>query len=757
MANNRARYEEALNRGHTYAWDQRWAEAVASFQEAAQEEPAEPAPYAGLGMAYVELNQLEDALENYKLAARYSQGEAMHLQRVAEVQEELGLVGEAGKTYTALGEMELKRGRLNEAMNNWHRAIRLEPDLLLAHQRLASVFQRQGAVRNAIQEYLAIARILQAQSEPEKALQACEMALQLDPRNPDVLTAIELVKQGQSLANKTAPASGVVGKSGGLLRRAVDIEKDVREWKPDGQVVETAVPVQDARRMAMEQLADELFEDKGEETDQVAGKLERDYLISQALDYQRRGLINEAISAYEKALATGLTSTAAHFNLGLLYQDKLRFEDAIREFEYSVKDQEFRLASYFALGESYRARGQINKSIESFINVLKIVDMATVRHDQADRLIELYENLADSLVTQGEPEKATAFANSLVEFLGHKGWQDKVKEARQRLDAFSDTGMMILGDVLTSGTEKVLESLYLSQEYSRRSMFNTSIEEIYRAIQLSPNYLPAHIQLGEVLAKQGRHEMSAAKFSMVAATFKARGDINGAIMAFEKVLDMMPLDLSVRGKLIDLLKQHGRIDRALEHYEHMGESYYQLAQVEKARDVYQEALKLAPRGSAERNWPKRLLRAMVDIDIQRLEWRRALPALRDLHELQPDDEWSAMTLVDMYFKVGQPNNAVRTLDQYLMQLVRSGRGVKVTGILQDMVQQRPSDPNLVDRLTRLYIQQNQISEAVAILDKLGEAQLEAGDQEGAVITIEKILTLKPPNANSYRQLLAQLK
>jgi tetratricopeptide (TPR) repeat protein len=369
----------------------------------------------------------------------------------------------------------------------------------------------------------------------------------------------------------------------------------------------------------------------------------------------------------------------------------------------------------------------------------------------------LYENLADSLVTQGEPEKATAFANSLVEFLGHKGWQDKVKEARQRLDAFSDTGMMILGDVLTSGTEKVLESLYLSQEYTRRAMYNTAIEETYRAIQLSPDYLPAHVQLGEVLARQGRHEMSASKFAMVAATFKARGDVNGAIVAYEKVLDLTPLDLAVRGRLIDLLKQHGRIDRALEHYQQMGEAYYQLAQVEKARDVYQEALKLAPRGSAERNWPKKLLRAIVDIDIQRLEWRRVLPPLRDLHELQPEDEWTALTLVDMYFKVGQPNNAVRTLDKYLMQLVRSGRGVKVPGILEDLVEQRPSDPGLVDRLTRFYIQQNRRQEAVAILDKLGEAQLEANDKAGAVLTIEKILALNPQNAAGYQQLLDQLK
>lgn len=180
MATNRARYEEALNRGHTYGWDQRWPEAIEAFNEAARDEPTEPAPFAGLGMAYMELNQLEKALENYKLAARYSRGEVMHLQRVAEVQELLGMADEAGKTYMAIGEIELNRKRLDDAMTNWHRAVRLEPNLLRAHQRLASIYQRQGAVRNAIQEYLAIARILQTQGEKNKALQACQLALQLD-------------------------------------------------------------------------------------------------------------------------------------------------------------------------------------------------------------------------------------------------------------------------------------------------------------------------------------------------------------------------------------------------------------------------------------------------------------------------------------------------------------------------------------------------------------------------------------------------
>ncbi|MCB8926891.1 MAG: tetratricopeptide repeat protein [Ardenticatenaceae bacterium] len=754
MAGNRARFEEALNRGHSHSWDQNWQEAIAEFKVAIEEVANEPAPYAGLGMAYLEMNQLKDALENYKLAARFSRGDVIYLRQVADAQERLGHYGEAGKTYMAIGEVELNRRRLTEAMDNWNRAVRLEPDLLRGHQRLASIYERQGSVHNAIREYLAIARILNSQGKSENALQACQLALKLDPRNAEVLTAIEQIRSGEKLAGESDSPS--FQSSDSISEVAQHMAAALQE-KSGGasKSADAASPVQDARRLASEKLAEDLFDDEGMELN--AKTLQLTTLISKALDFQTRGMTNEAISAYEEAMSLGLDNTAAHFNLGLLYQDKLRFEDAIREFELSVKDHDFRLASYFSLGECHRARGRIEKALEHFINVLKIVDLATVQHSQADRLIELYENLADSLMAQGERDQASAFANALVEFLSHKGWEDKAKEARGRLDAISDSGMMILGDMLTAGSEQVLESLYLSQEYARRGMYDTAVEETYRAIQLSHDYLPAHIQLGELLGKQGRRETAAQKFITVADTYRNRGDVNGAIISYEKSVEMMPLDLAARNRLIDLLKQHGQIDRALEHYLAVGDAYYQLAQIDKARDTYQEALKLAPRGTDEQQWKARLLRLAAEIDMQRFDWRRALTAYKELRGLDPNDERTAITLVDLYYKVGQPVNAVGELDNYLKQLVRSGRGAKVVGILEDMVRQRPSDANLVDRLSRLYIQQKRQADAIELLDKLGEAQLEANETQAAYQTIEKILSLNPPNAASYKQLLAQLR
>lgn len=730
-------YEQAGNLGHSFIWDQRWEDAVKAFQIAISGQPNEPTLYDGLAMAYRGLNQLDKALENYQMAARLAKGDPIYLEQVADVQSKLGHHDQAAQTYMAIGEFKLRDRKIDEAMDKWIMAVQLNPNLLNAHKRLASVYERQNQPEQAINEYLIVGRLYEEQGAPGLALESCQAALKLAPRNAEILTAIEQLQHGEkAFAAETAQSRP--------QSRAKTEEKPKKK---------TIAPVEDAQRIARERMAAEIFADDADEMMQM--KLMG--FITKALDFQTRGVTAEAIQSYEQALKSGMSSNAAHFNLGLLYQEQLRYEEAIKQFEISVRDPEYRLASHFGLGEAHRAVGRIDKAVEHFITVLKIVDLATVKREQADRLIELYESLADSLMTRGDRDRAMNFSSALVDFLSNKGWENEVKEARRRLDAMSaGSGTMILGDILTAGSSKVLEALYRAQEISKRGMHGSAIEEVYRAIELTPNYLPAHMLMAELLVKQQRIGDATQKFLVLARSYQVRGDLNGAIHAYERAVEAAPTDVSTRGKLIGMLKSYGHIDKAIEQYIGMGQAYYQMAQPDRARETYAEALKLAPRGTTNRKWQVQLLRLVGDLDMQRLDWRRALPVYRELRRVDPEDERAAISLVDLLFKTNDPENALKELDRYLVHLAKSGRGGKVVGILEDVFNQRPSDANIGDRLARLYVQQKKVAKAIEVFDKLGEAQLDAGQKKAAVVTIKKILSLNPPNRQAYEQLLTQI-
>jgi predicted Zn-dependent protease len=76
--------------------------------------------------------------------------------------------------------------------------------------------------------------------------------------------------------------------------------------------------------------------------------------------------------------------------------------------------------------------------------------------------------------------------------------------------------------------------------------------------------------------------------------------------------------------------------------------------------------------------------------------------------------------------------------------------------LEDLVKEHP-DQTLYQRTLAAQLHRlNRTAEAVGRLDSLGESLLQAGRRKEAVDVITQILLMDPPNAQAYRQLLAQL-
>jgi len=771
MARNRKIFEEAMRAGADAAWDKDWDRAIRAYQRALAEFPNDAAALTSLGLAYSSAGQLEAALGAYQRASERTPDDPALHEHIGRIREQLGQAEEAVEAYLASAECYMNQQQAAHlALERWLDAIRVRPDDLRAHVKLLQYYQGQGQMREAVRECLAVARIYAARGQNDYAIQACQHALKLAPHDPEVLAVLDDLRYGgqgaveqetgvaQLLPPQTQEAPDLLAAvevpGSGLLDFQVTPEAE--------SVEERGSPIEITRQKALTDLAESFFEEEEEAIAPAVSprlsKAETDALLGRAIDFQTRGEVDEAISAYESVLEAGVDQPAVHFNLGLLYQEKLRFDDAIAQFENSISHPEYVLGSHFALGECYRARGRIDEALEHFVEVLKIVDLATVQREQSDDLIQLYESLADSYIAKGEREQALEFTNSLVEFLSEKGWEDQVIRARQRLDALAQEGPILsLAEMLAiPNSERILESVSLSQEYAKRGMFYTALEECYSALDYAPTYLPVHRQLAQILVGMGKVDEAVSKFVVIADTYWMRGNIRPALAVYERALKLAPMDTGVRVKLIDLLISYGEIDEALDHYLILADSYYHLAQMDRAREIYQEALRLAPRGDPANQWEVRILHKMGDIDMQRVDWKRAIEVYEQIRKLAPDDERARLTLMDLYYRFNRPEVAIAELDELLTIYRESGKTQRIFTILEDVVSERPDNIPLRTRLAQAYLDAGNVDQALVHLDTLGDLQMEAGRFEDAKATVRAIIALNPPNVAAYQQLLDQI-
>ena len=182
MAGKRDLFEQAMTRGHSAAWDQQWDKAMAYYRAALTEFPDDPKALTSLGFAMLQADRPEEALAVYQRAAALTPGDPVAPEKCGEIFERLVRLNEASQTYMAVAEIHLTRRDVQKAIDNWARVVRITPDNLNAHSRLALAYERSGKPNEAVPEYLEVARIFQRAGENEKATQAANRALQLDPK-----------------------------------------------------------------------------------------------------------------------------------------------------------------------------------------------------------------------------------------------------------------------------------------------------------------------------------------------------------------------------------------------------------------------------------------------------------------------------------------------------------------------------------------------------------------------------------------------
>jgi tetratricopeptide (TPR) repeat protein len=772
MSGDQKAFERAMNQGHTAAWDQSWERSAQYYRNALEEFPSHPLALNSLALAFYEMQDYKQALVYYQQSAKAAPDDPLPFEKIARIYESLGNTNLAVQASLKTAELHLKARNVEKALENWLRAIHLQPGNIMARTRLAMVYERMGRKNEAAAEYMATASLMQQTGDLVKAMQVVEYVTQLLPDSEDARRAMQRLRNNQPLPKPGRPRlAGIPAPALETSDRQLAAPKEIAVAVPMD-------PIAEARQKAMSVLASLLFE-QAEEALPVAtassrrglaalargaggalGTADRTRImlhLGQAIESQSQGEDNQAAAELERAMDIGLSHPAAYFNASMLIARR-NGQRALRYLQQSVHNPDYDLASYLVMAQIYQDEGSPVEALTAYLQALRLADATTVAADTADELMQLYEPIIEEQSRSENEEAIKLISKTVAGQLLRPDWRSFLVTARQQLPAQMEGGppLPLAEMLLESNSGQVVEALARVRQMVNQKKYRSAMEEAFNTLQVAPTYLPVHTQIGDILIRYGRTQEAVAKFMLIAELYRLRGETGQAIRLLERVVQMAPMELKVRTKLIDLMIAQGHLDEALNQYMDLATVYYHLAELNLARQTYASALRLAQQVKAERNWSIEILYKLADIDLQRLDLRQAIRVFEQIRTMEPEDTRARHSIVDLNFRLGQEPAALSEVDGFTALLEHSGKREAAIDFLAELAAERPNSMELNKRLADLYVRGGQVLQAVERLDMIADCLLNDGNREGAAAMLKAIIALKPINVNEYRVALERL-
>jgi tetratricopeptide (TPR) repeat protein len=445
MPGNRQAFSTAMNAADRYRWDSHWAEAAREYQRALAEFPDDAMARSGLGFCYMQTKQWQQALNEYEYTLKRDPSNVIALSKTAELYGILNRRDDAYKAYLHLADLYSQAGQGARAEAAWQKAVQLSPHDPEPHERLAAYYFGKKDISFMIQERLAAAQGYLRRNDLTAARMQCEEVLRIDTTNIQAQQMLSMMKaQGQQPSGPLPP-----GASTGATFTSV---AGTMAGTPSGPLAFTGSPM--TERMTSGNISGGntgIMGNMGNfggagnpgpslTTAGLAGggadpALHRRVTASQvtgvlrqAQTFQAQGRFNDAIDLCEQILESGFDRPDARYFLGWLYQEQQRWEEAIRQFQMLLNDPDYALSCYYALGQCYRARGDLRTATIHFDEAVDRVNLDALTVEESDQLVQLCQEAAEAHRALGEMEQASTVYNALLGFLRSRGWKDKVAQ-----------------------------------------------------------------------------------------------------------------------------------------------------------------------------------------------------------------------------------------------------------------------------------------------------------------------------------------
>src|SRR6266487_584455 len=445
MPGNRQAFSTAMNAADRYRWDSQWAEAAQEYQRALAEFPDDAMARGGLGFCFMQTKQWQKALDEYEYTLKRDHNNIIALSKTAELYGILHRRDDAYQAYLHLADLYSQAGQGTRAEAAWQKAVQLSPGDPEPHERLAAYYFGKKDIAFMIQERLAAAQGYLHRNDMKVARTQCEEVLRVDATNIQAKQLLSLMNGHRQQQSDPLPigAEAMFSSVAGAMASSPSgplafTGSPMAEMAVSGNIsggntgimgnmgsagnfggVGNNGPSFAGRGMAGSM---ESAPRRRVTASQVTG------VLKQAQTFQTQGRFNDAIDLCEQILESGFDRPDARYFLGWLYQEQQRWDEAIRQFQMLLNDPDYALSCYYALGQCYRARGDLRTATVHFDEAVDRVNLDALTVEESDQLVQLCQEAAEAHRLLGEQEQALTVYNALLGFLRSRGWADKVAQ-----------------------------------------------------------------------------------------------------------------------------------------------------------------------------------------------------------------------------------------------------------------------------------------------------------------------------------------
>lgn len=444
MPGNQQVFSAAINAAERYRWDSNWTEANQEYQKALSEFPDDATARSGLGFCHMQTKQWQEALNEYKYVLQRDPGHVIALSKTAELYGILNRREDAYHAYSRLANLYSQAGQGARAEAAWQKAVQLSPGNPEPHERLASYYFEKKDIAAMIQQRLAAAQGYLLRNDPGAAHAQCEEVLRADSTNVQAQQLLTQMAGGEAVGGveTNGTATPQISSSGYIANRP-PVAANPHE---NNSITNSSISGNTSGgntgimgNMGSAGNYGGVGNQGPAQTMTGAGGInpaphkrisasQVTEVLKQAQMYQEQRRFNDAIDLCEQILESGFDRPDARYFLGWLYQEQQRWDEAIRQFQHLLNDPDYALSCYYALGQCYRARGDLRSATIHFDEAVDRVNLDALTLEESDQLVQLCQEAAEAHRMLGEQEQALTVYNALLGFLHSRGWNDKVAQ-----------------------------------------------------------------------------------------------------------------------------------------------------------------------------------------------------------------------------------------------------------------------------------------------------------------------------------------